>query len=164
MFHFAEDNKLCDLLVFATGLDAIPPLGIEPSPTLVFDHPANDHSRGVPFANTCANCLHVPVLADYELFKEMMMLALEVGVSFTNAWEGHVNSWTYYLSPDESVYVMYVGYLLRTVGWPKPATYQDVCKATMLVPLLCLMVRMDFLLPSQQSKIGEQGTGLLFIL
>ena len=83
-----EDNKLCDLLVFATGLDAIPQLGIEPSPTLVFDHPADDvddHSRGVPFANTCANCLHVPVLAGYELFKERMMLALEFGRSFVNA-------------------------------------------------------------------------------
>ena len=88
LFHFAEDNKLGDLLVFATGLDAIPPLGIEPSPTLVFDHPADDeddHSRGVPYANTCANSLHVPVLADYELFKERMMLALEVGQSFINA-------------------------------------------------------------------------------
>ena len=88
MFHFAEDNKLCDLLVFAMGLDAIPPLGIEPSPTLVFDHPeddVDDHSRGVPFANTCANCLHIPVLDDYELIKERMVLTLEVGVSFTNA-------------------------------------------------------------------------------
>ena len=64
------------------------PLGIEPSPTLIFDHPADDvgdHSRGVPFANTCTNCLHVPVLADYELFKERMMLALEFGLSFVNA-------------------------------------------------------------------------------
>ena len=89
MFHFAEDNnKLCDLLVFATGLDAIPPLVIEPSTTLAFDHPeddGDDHSRGVPFANTCANCLHIPVLADYELFKERMLLPLEVGLSFTNA-------------------------------------------------------------------------------
>ena len=41
----------------------------------------DDHSRGVPFANTCANCLHIPVLADYELFKERMLLALEVGLT-----------------------------------------------------------------------------------
>ena len=70
VFHFAEDNKVCDLLVFETGLGAIPPLGIEPSPTLAVDHPDDDgydHSRGVPFAKTCANCLHIPVLADYEL-------------------------------------------------------------------------------------------------
>ena len=52
--HFGEDNQLGDLLVFAMGLDGIPPLGIEPSPTLAFDHPEDDeddHSRSVSFAN-----------------------------------------------------------------------------------------------------------------
>ena len=34
----------------------------------------------------------------------------------------------------------------------------------MLVLLLCLMVMTDFLPPSQQSKTGEQGSGLLFII
>ncbi len=63
-------NMLANLLVFATGLDVIPPLGIDPSPSLQFDHPEDDdnhYMRGVPFANTCANCLHIPVLPDYEL-------------------------------------------------------------------------------------------------
>ena len=59
--------------------------------------------------------------------------------------------------------------LIHTVGWPKPATYQYVVKhvlsnITMLVLLLCLMVMTDFLPPSQQSKTGEQGSVLLFIL
>ena len=27
------------------------------------------------FANTCANCLHVPTLADYELVKQRMLQA-----------------------------------------------------------------------------------------
>ena len=100
VFHFAEDNKLCELLVFATGLDAIPPLGIEPSPTLVFDHPADDvddHSREVPFVNTCANCLHIPVLADYELFKERMLLALRGRLEFHQCVR-RLDSWTNYLS------------------------------------------------------------------
>ena len=79
---------LANLLVFATGLDVIPPLGIDPSPSLQFDHPEDDDNpyvRGVPLANTCANCLHIPVLPDYELFKSRMLLAMEVGVSFTDA-------------------------------------------------------------------------------
>ena len=85
--HFAEDNKTTSSLVFTTDLDAIPHLGIELLPTLKLNHPEDDeddHSRGVPLANTCANCLHVPILADYELFKQSMLLALEVGLTFTN--------------------------------------------------------------------------------
>ena len=39
VLHLGEDNNLSDLLVFTTGLDAIPLLGIKPSPTLQFDHP-----------------------------------------------------------------------------------------------------------------------------
>ena len=65
---------LANLLVFATGLDVIPPLEIDPSPSLQFDHPEDDdnhYMHGVPFANTCANCLHIPVLSDYELFKSL---------------------------------------------------------------------------------------------
>ena len=71
---FAETNMLANLHVFATGLDVIPPLEIDPSLSLQFDHPEDDDShymRGVPFANTCANCLHIPVLSDYELFKSL---------------------------------------------------------------------------------------------
>ena len=74
--------------MFATGLDVIPPLGIDPLPSLQFDHPEDDDNHymcGVPFANTCANCLHIPVLHDYELFKSRMLLAMEMAVSFTDA-------------------------------------------------------------------------------
>ena len=66
---------LANLLMFAPGLDVIPPLGFDPLPSLQFDHPEGDDNhcmRGVPFANTCANCLHIPVLHDYELFKSLM--------------------------------------------------------------------------------------------
>ena len=79
---------LANLLVFATGLHVIPPLEIDPSSSLQFDHPEDDdnhYKRGVPFANTCANCLHIPVLPDYSLFKSRMLLAIEVGVSFPDA-------------------------------------------------------------------------------
>ena len=68
--------------MFATGLDVIPPLEIDPSPSLQFDHPEDDdnhYMRGVPFANTYANCLHIPVLPDYELFKIRMLLSMDVG-------------------------------------------------------------------------------------
>ena len=59
MFHFAEDNKLCDLLVFATGLDAIPPLGIEPSPTLGVRPPGRRRGRQLA---RCAIGQHVSEL------------------------------------------------------------------------------------------------------
>ena len=73
---------LANLHVFATGLGVIPPLEIDPSPSLQFDHPEDDdnhYMRGVPFVNTCANCLHIPVLPDYELFKSLMLLSMDVG-------------------------------------------------------------------------------------
>ena len=79
---------LANLLVFATGLDVIRPLGIDPTPSLQFDNTEDDdnhYMRGVPFANTCAHCLHIPVLPDYKLFKSRMLLAMEVGVPFTDA-------------------------------------------------------------------------------
>ena len=44
---------LTNLLVFATGLDMIPPHGIDPSLSLQFDHPEDDdnhYMREVPFA------------------------------------------------------------------------------------------------------------------
>ena len=87
MPSFTENNQLQDLLRFVTCLDAIPPLGIMPEPTLAFDlteDEENIHTRGVPYANTCINCLHVPILSSYELFKERMLLALELGLSFTD--------------------------------------------------------------------------------
>ncbi|XP_070577462.1 G2/M phase-specific E3 ubiquitin-protein ligase-like isoform X3 [Ptychodera flava] len=62
---------LRDILIFATGLDNIPPLGFSPSPTLEF---VRDEGCGriLPSANTCGNVLRIPVVKSYELFKENM--------------------------------------------------------------------------------------------
>ena len=83
-------NLLNRVLRFATGFNDIPPLGIWPKPTLTFLHESDqmdfhEHARGLPYANTCANQLGIPVLPNYDNFKTRMCLALEVGTTFTNA-------------------------------------------------------------------------------
>ncbi|XP_077977462.1 G2/M phase-specific E3 ubiquitin-protein ligase-like [Glandiceps talaboti] len=63
------------LVVFATGLDGIPPLGFSPSPTLDFRR-ADGCGEGLkllPIANTCAN---MPIVNSYDIFKD----SLEFGI------------------------------------------------------------------------------------
>ena len=83
----SEPGKLALILQFATGARQIPPLGLNPHPTLDFRHPQDidpdDASRGFPKANTCANILHIPVVSDYPEFRNNMFAAIEIDV-FTN--------------------------------------------------------------------------------
>lgn len=76
------------MLRFATGLDQPPPLGFEPSPSLVFAHtdsmPEGDPRIGFPIANTCANILHLPVLEAYNVFKQNMMAAIVFATTFSS--------------------------------------------------------------------------------
>lgn len=77
---------LSDLLVFATGLGSIPPLGIEPVPTLVFRYPddmKSESTAGFPLANTCANILHIPVMQSYAEFAANMTAAITQVKTFT---------------------------------------------------------------------------------
>ena len=57
-----------------TGLDAISLFGFDPSPRLIFHHLTQvdeyDCLSYTPYTNACANILIVPVLSDYDLFKE----------------------------------------------------------------------------------------------
>ena len=57
-----------------TGLDTIPSLGFDSSPRLRFHHPKAVDGYGglpyMPYTNACANILTVPVLSDYDFFKE----------------------------------------------------------------------------------------------
>ena len=46
---------LADVLVFITGAPAVPPLGFIPHPCINF------HSSNFPRANTCINCLYLPL-------------------------------------------------------------------------------------------------------
>ena len=65
-----------NLLGFVTGLDTIPSLGFDPGPTLRFHYlKAVDEYSGLPYmpyTNARANIilLTVPVLSDYDFFKE----------------------------------------------------------------------------------------------
>ena len=76
MYHFIafcfteteERPSIKDILAFATGADAVPPLGFLPTPTLEFD----DSSK-YPIGNTCGNVLKIPLEhSSYDEFKESM--------------------------------------------------------------------------------------------
>ena len=95
VFHYlfisaeAESGVLEKTLRYATGLRELPPLGINPRPSLAFRHPdyfeSEDASKEYPIANTCANVLHLPIISRYDTFKERVLAALTV-VVFTNEW------------------------------------------------------------------------------
>ncbi|XP_051774828.1 G2/M phase-specific E3 ubiquitin-protein ligase-like [Erpetoichthys calabaricus] len=61
----STDPTLEDIVMFATGLKMIPPLGFEPRPTIKFLH---DNSP-FPTANTCSNTLCLPLHSSYDSFK-----------------------------------------------------------------------------------------------
>ena len=80
------DGELQTLLVFATGMDSIPPLGFHPEPEITFGHPEDldpdDASVGYPVANTCGNQLRLPILKTYPEFVANMRSALEMALNF----------------------------------------------------------------------------------
>ncbi|KAJ8015789.1 hypothetical protein DPEC_G00029790 [Dallia pectoralis] len=58
--------QLGGILAFATGANAIPPLGFSPQPSVDFLHELPlRHGRHLPTANTCINCLELPVLKNF---------------------------------------------------------------------------------------------------
>ena len=64
---------LSDILMFATGSPTLPPLGLDPSPSLLF------HSNGpLPTANTCTNVFHLPLMhtTDPSMFFKNMCHAI----------------------------------------------------------------------------------------
>ncbi|XP_041644921.1 uncharacterized protein LOC121510767 [Cheilinus undulatus] len=63
--------KLGDILAFATGCHVAPPIGFCPEPSLEFQ-------RGrYPIANTCINCLKIPLHKSYDDFKRNMDFAIQ---------------------------------------------------------------------------------------
>ena len=84
ILSFSEYN-LGMILRFATVLEGIPPLGFFPQPTLAFGHPEDlePHMRGLPYVNTCAMALRVPVLAQYDDFKFSMRKTMSEITFFT---------------------------------------------------------------------------------
>lgn len=53
-----QESTLKDLLIFATGVDSIPPLGFPTKPVLTFLHSEDKY----PLANTCALQLKLPTV------------------------------------------------------------------------------------------------------
>ncbi|XP_063794594.1 uncharacterized protein LOC134949797 [Pseudophryne corroboree] len=59
-------TKLQDILLFVTGVNHIPPIGLDPQPSIEFI----DGSSNYPEANTCGNVLRLPFSKGYKEFKE----------------------------------------------------------------------------------------------
>ena len=84
-----EDGRLPQVLTMVTGFKTIPPLGFKPKPTLAFRHSEDVpevFNQGIPFINTCAHVLHVPVVNNYEDFYTAMTNAMDpdIGQMFTD--------------------------------------------------------------------------------
>nr|XP_024662248.1 G2/M phase-specific E3 ubiquitin-protein ligase-like [Maylandia zebra] len=82
----AEDQdgtqKLGTILAFATGANTVPPIGFSPQPSIEFLHQEPDAQAmsKLPIANTCINCLKLPLHTSYKDFQENMDFALGAGV------------------------------------------------------------------------------------
>ncbi|KAL3993338.1 peptidoglycan recognition protein [Sarotherodon galilaeus] len=78
----AEDQdgtqKLGTILAFATGANTVPPIGFSPQPSSEFLHQEPDAQTmsKLPIANTCINCLKLPLHTSYKDFQENMDFAL----------------------------------------------------------------------------------------
>ncbi|XP_059209526.1 G2/M phase-specific E3 ubiquitin-protein ligase-like [Centropristis striata] len=74
----AGASKLSGVLAFATGASIVPPIGFSPRPTIDFlHHQSVSPGRCLPMANTCINCLKLPLCDTYTEFKDSMDYALE---------------------------------------------------------------------------------------
>ncbi|XP_016410308.1 G2/M phase-specific E3 ubiquitin-protein ligase-like [Sinocyclocheilus rhinocerous] len=70
--------KLEKILAFATGASCVPPVGFSPQPTIEFLHKEDSESAVIsrfPMANTCINCLKLPLHTKYGEFKSSMDFA-----------------------------------------------------------------------------------------
>lgn len=57
----------------------VPPIGCRPTPTVEFIHEEDDDfsfTPMFPIANTCVNCIKLPLHVSYELFKEKFDFSL----------------------------------------------------------------------------------------
>ncbi|XP_073672791.1 uncharacterized protein [Garra rufa] len=80
-----EGTSSCTLqkiLTFATGCSALPAVGLKPKPSIEFLHPVDtspwdtSQREKFPTANTCINCLRLPLHKNYDLFKSNMDFAI----------------------------------------------------------------------------------------
>uniref|UniRef100_A0A672MXW9 HECT domain-containing protein n=1 Tax=Sinocyclocheilus grahami TaxID=75366 RepID=A0A672MXW9_SINGR len=69
--------SLQDILMFATGLDSLPPSTIVPQPRLSFERTSK-----FPIASTCANTIQLPMSKSYEEFKNAMDFGIQNSPGF----------------------------------------------------------------------------------
>uniref|UniRef100_A0A8C9XP20 HECT domain-containing protein n=1 Tax=Sander lucioperca TaxID=283035 RepID=A0A8C9XP20_SANLU len=71
-------SKLEKILAFTTGASVVPPIGFSPTPSVQFIHKGDDgfSTSMFPLANTCVNCINLPLHVSYQLFKEKFDFAL----------------------------------------------------------------------------------------
>ncbi|XP_073776138.1 uncharacterized protein si:ch211-57f7.7 isoform X1 [Danio rerio] len=68
-------QRLGAILSFTTGSDHVPPIGFHPQPSIAFHHDSELLQR-FPIANTCINCLRLPLYSTYGAFKSNMEFAI----------------------------------------------------------------------------------------
>ena len=67
-----------NILAFATGAHKVPPTGFLPYPQIQFQQ-----DSPFPTANTCGNCLNLPILCrTYHEFKDKMAMAIMNAIGF----------------------------------------------------------------------------------
>ena len=69
-----------DILVFATGASAVPPMGFDLTPKITFHH-----TSPMPIANTCIPSLSLPLgIKEYKRFKYMMSFGISNTFDFSD--------------------------------------------------------------------------------
>lgn len=74
------------MLIFASGIDCIPPLGFPNHPTIQFLHDSNGYRRIFPEANTCEVLLRLPLHPSYSIFTEYMESGILQSPTFGLFW------------------------------------------------------------------------------
>ncbi|KAJ4934037.1 hypothetical protein JOQ06_006844 [Pogonophryne albipinna] len=72
-------TKVQKILAFATGASVVPPIGFSATPSVEFIHNGEDDFASTPLfpiANTCVNCIRLPLHVSYEVFKDKSDFAL----------------------------------------------------------------------------------------
>ncbi len=82
--------KLKDVLTFATGADRVPALRFPLQPRISFIHPEQlpteeMHTAGLFRANTCAMEPQLPILDNYETFRDRMVMAIQMISTFARS-------------------------------------------------------------------------------
>ncbi|XP_060941362.1 G2/M phase-specific E3 ubiquitin-protein ligase-like [Limanda limanda] len=81
-------SKLQKILSFATGASVLPPIGFSPTPSVQFIQKEDDDfscTPMFPLANTCVNCIKLPLHVSYQQFKEKFDFALGNSYGFGRA-------------------------------------------------------------------------------